>query len=91
MTQAELGEAAGLDQQVISAYETGRRDPTMPTLSKIIEAAGYEMRIHLEPIEDHDFSILEYLDKLPGDVRAELEKTARERLDEARLRRVRNR
>src|ERR671919_3165131 len=59
LTQAQLGEAAGVDQQAISAYETGRREPTMPTLTRILAAAGFEMRIRLAPIDDHDDSILQ--------------------------------
>ena len=89
MTQAELGAVAGVDQQVISAYETGRREPTMPTLTRLLAAAGFEMRIQLAPVDDHDDSILEYLDRLPHDVRAAVEESARARVDQARLRRVR--
>lgn len=89
LTQAKLGEAAGVDQQAISAYETGRREPTLPTLTRILAAAGFEMRIQLAPIDDHDYSILEYLETLPPETRAEVEKTARERVEAARLRRIR--
>lgn len=89
LTQAQLGNAAGVDQQAISAYETGRREPTMPTLTRILAAAGFEMRIHLEPIDDHDYAILEYLETLPHETRAEVERAARERVKAARLRRIR--
>jgi transcriptional regulator with XRE-family HTH domain len=91
LTQAQLGDAAGVDQQAISAYETGRREPTMPTLTRILAAAGFEMRIQLDPIEEHDYSILEYLESLPSETRAEVEKAARERVEAARLRRIRGR
>jgi transcriptional regulator with XRE-family HTH domain len=89
MTQVQLGERAGVDQQVISAYETGRREPTMPTLTRLLAAAGFEMRIQLAPVDDHDFSILEYLNTLPPDMRAQIEESARTRVEHARLRRVR--
>jgi transcriptional regulator with XRE-family HTH domain len=91
LTQAQLGKAAGVDQQAISAYETGRREPTMPTLTRILEAAGFEMRIQLAVIDDHDYSILEYLESLPAEARVEVEKAARERAEAARLRRIRGR
>lgn len=91
LTQAQLGEAAGVDQQAISAYETGRREPTMPTLTRILAAAGFEMRIQLAPIDDHDDSILQYLKSLPADTRVEIERAARERAESARLRRIRGR
>lgn len=89
ITQVELGERAGVDQQVISAYETGRREPTMPTLTRLLAAAGFEIRIQLAPLDDHDYSILEYLDTLPPDLRGQVEESARARVEHARLRRVR--
>jgi transcriptional regulator with XRE-family HTH domain len=89
LTQAELGKRAGVDQQVISAYETGRREPTMPTLTRLLAAAGFEMRIQLAPLDDHDYSILEYLDTLPPDLRVEVERSAQDRVGQARLRRIR--
>lgn len=91
LTQAELGEAAGSDQQAISAYETGRREPTMPTLVKILAAAGFEMRIRLAPIDAHDSSLQDVLEALPVEARAEVERAANERVEAARLRRVRGR
>lgn len=89
LTQAQLGEAAGTDQQAISAYETGRREPTMATLTRLLAAAGFEMRIQLEPLDDHDYSILRYLETLPPETRIEVETAARERVEAARLRRIR--
>lgn len=48
LSQAELGRRAGVTQSVISAYESGTRQPSMPTLTRIIEAAGAELDIHLQ-------------------------------------------
>jgi len=53
LTQAELAERAGVPRETISAYERGLRQPTLPTLSRMLKAAGFEMRIHLEPYDDH--------------------------------------
>lgn len=36
---------AGVTQSVISAYESGQRQPSLPTLASLIEAAGYELVI----------------------------------------------
>jgi len=74
---------------VVSAYETGRRDPTYSMLEKLIAAAGYEMRIHLEPIDRHDDSIELYLQTLPPHLRVDLERSRSKRAEEARLRRIR--
>jgi transcriptional regulator with XRE-family HTH domain len=45
LTQSELAARAGTSQPVVSAYEHGRRDPTMSTLAKLIAAAGEELRL----------------------------------------------
>jgi transcriptional regulator with XRE-family HTH domain len=89
MTQAQLAAAAGVTQQSISAYETGRKEPTLPTLKRMLAAAGLEMRIRLEPIDRHDEVLRSTLEALPLEARAELEQSSRERAAAARLRRVR--
>jgi uncharacterized protein len=47
MTQLELAGRAGVTQSVISAYESGRRQPALPTLAALIEATGYELALGL--------------------------------------------
>jgi predicted nucleotidyltransferase/DNA-binding XRE family transcriptional regulator len=47
MTQAQLADRAGVAQSVISAYETGRRAPSLPMLTKLIEATGHDLVIDL--------------------------------------------
>jgi len=91
LTQQELAELAGVSQQAISAYETGRKEPVLPTLIRLLAAAGYEMRIRLEPLDEHDESVEQFLATLPPEQRAELEEAKRQRVEAARLRRVRGR
>jgi uncharacterized protein len=45
LTQEELAQRAGTSQPVISAYEHGRRDPTLTTLRKLIAAGGEQLII----------------------------------------------
>lgn len=45
MSQVELARRAGVTQSVISAYESGRRQPSVPTLAALVEAAGYELEV----------------------------------------------
>jgi transcriptional regulator with XRE-family HTH domain len=45
LTQAELADRAGTSQPVISAYEHGRRDPSVGTLARLIEATGERLQI----------------------------------------------
>jgi hypothetical protein len=88
MTQAELAAAAGVTQQVISAYETGRRDPTVTSLMKLVQATGFELRWRLVPRDYHDEALEQFLQSLPAAQRAALEDQRRQRTSTARLRRV---
>jgi hypothetical protein len=47
LSQTELAARAGVSQPVISAYESGRREPSLPMLTKLVEATGHRMRIQL--------------------------------------------
>jgi len=48
LSQVELAIRAGVTQSVISAYESGRRQPSLPTLAALIEAAGYELEVSVQ-------------------------------------------
>ena len=43
LSQAELAQRCGTTQSVISVYEAGRRQPSVPTLVALIAATGYEL------------------------------------------------
>jgi hypothetical protein len=47
LTQVELAILAGVTQSVISAYESGRRQPALPTLERLVEATGHELDIQV--------------------------------------------
>jgi len=49
LSQTDLAARAGVTQSVISAYESGHRQPAIPTLTALIEAAGYELVLSLRP------------------------------------------
>ena len=88
LTQGELAEQAGVTQQAISAYETGRRDPTLTTLTKLVEAAGLVLRVRLVPRDYHDEGLEAFMQSLPLSRRAEIEAGRQQRAQEARLRRI---
>lgn len=52
LTQTELAAKAGVTQSVISAYESGRRQPSLPTLESLVEAAGFDLTIGLRRSPD---------------------------------------
>jgi predicted nucleotidyltransferase len=41
----ELGRRAGVTQSVVSAYESGARQPSLPTLERLVRATGYKLDI----------------------------------------------
>lgn len=45
VSQVELGRRAGVTQSVVSAYESGRRQPSLPTLERLVRAAGLELDV----------------------------------------------
>jgi len=49
LTQSELAHLAGVSQSVVSAYETGRREPSLPTLRRLIEASGQVLAVEVLP------------------------------------------
>ena len=50
LTQRALAQRAGITQSVISAYESGRREPSYATLTRLVRAAGFDLKPHLEPV-----------------------------------------
>ena len=52
LTQAEVADRAGVTQPVVAAYEAGRREPTLPTLRKLLRAAGHRIDVELRPAPD---------------------------------------
>ncbi|MFP5218414.1 MAG: helix-turn-helix transcriptional regulator, partial [Actinomycetes bacterium] len=47
LTQAQLAQRAGVTQSVISAYESGRREPALSTLSRLVGAAGLRLEVQI--------------------------------------------
>lgn len=54
LTQAELARRAGTSQPVISAYEHGRRDPSIETLRRLVRATGAELALGVGPRAEPD-------------------------------------
>ena len=54
LSQQQLAARAGVSATMISAYERDLRQPTLPTLERLLAAAGLELRYHLEPRDLHD-------------------------------------
>lgn len=50
LSQNEVARRAGVAQSVISAYESGQREPAMATLSRLVEATGHRLVLTIEPV-----------------------------------------
>lgn len=54
LSQRELAEQAGVSQSEIARIESGKREPSIPTLQRILGGSGLELRFRLAPVDDHD-------------------------------------
>jgi len=83
LTQAQLADRAGVTQSVISAYEAGRRQPSVPTLSALVAATGFELDMRLRPVPRR-------LDVLTGPIGRRVRRSRRRLLDRAAAHGIRN-
>jgi transcriptional regulator with XRE-family HTH domain len=79
LNQAELARRSGMQSSVLSAYEHGRRQPSVAALVRIARAAGLELEI--SPLADADalarsgeilIQVLDLADRMPSKPRGEL-------------------
>jgi uncharacterized protein len=50
LSQEEVASRAGVARPSISLYETGKKDPSVTMLNRLIEACGMELLLHAEPL-----------------------------------------
>ncbi len=50
LTQAEVARRSGTDPSVLSAYERGRRLPSIATLDRLLAVCGLQLHAELEPL-----------------------------------------
>jgi len=65
ISQRELARRAHTSAAAINAYEGGRRNPTVSKLQEILLAAGFDLRVRLEPHDAHDEVLARWLDHQP--------------------------
>ena len=69
LSQRDLAARAGTSQSAIAAYERGTKDPAYETLSRILRAAGFDLRLRITPRDDHDDSLATWRESLPAATR----------------------
>jgi transcriptional regulator with XRE-family HTH domain len=67
LTQSQLAARASTSQSAISSMETGNRLPSVRTLMRIVEAAGFELVVGLRVPGAHDPTVLGALVTDPAD------------------------
>jgi transcriptional regulator with XRE-family HTH domain len=60
LSQTAFAELLGISQSTLSAYESGRRQPTLPMLLRLLSKAGLELRITVDARDDHDRILAEW-------------------------------
>jgi transcriptional regulator with XRE-family HTH domain len=58
LSQRELAERAGVAQSEIARIESGKPEPSIPTLQRSVAGAGLELRFRLAPMDDHDLVLV---------------------------------
>ena len=71
LTQAELAQRTGTTQSAVARWETNRVSPTLETLTEVVGACGLDLVVHLEPHDDHDWTLVEAKQQLAPHQRLE--------------------
>ena len=60
LSQRAVADAAGVRQPLVCRIETGREQPGLHTLARLVAACGYSLRLDLEPVVDpHELTLME--------------------------------
>jgi len=73
ISQTAFADLLGIAQPTLSAYESGRRQPTLPTLLRLLGRAGLDLRMELADRDRHDEILAEWEHSLDERERARLE------------------
>jgi transcriptional regulator with XRE-family HTH domain len=60
LSQTAFAELLGIAQPTLCAYESGRRQPTLPTLRRLLARAGLDLRMELTEQDHHDAILAEW-------------------------------
>ena len=54
LSQTAFADLIGVAQPTLSAYESGRRQPTLPMLLRLLARAGFDLRLEVVERDAHD-------------------------------------
>lgn len=58
ITQRELATRLGTHQPVVARWETGRTNPDFATVENVVHACGFHLSVALNPIDEHDATLI---------------------------------
>jgi transcriptional regulator with XRE-family HTH domain len=73
LSQTTFARLLGVAQPTLSAYESGRRQPTLPTLMRLLGRAGFDLRLEVVEQDRHDEILAEWERSLDAPERDRLE------------------
>jgi len=59
MTQEQLASRAGVSQPTVARIESGEISPSLERLTSLVRAAGFDLEIHVVPIDDDNAILAE--------------------------------
>jgi len=57
LSQTDVARRSGVAQSVISAYESGHREPGVHTLTRLVQATGHHLELDLVPAPDRQLGL----------------------------------
>lgn len=57
LSQTDVARRSGIAQSVISAYESGRREPGVHTLARLVQATGHQLELDIVPVPDRQLGL----------------------------------
>lgn len=72
LSQRQLAAEAGVPYSTIAKIESGTRQPSHPTMAKVLAAVGFSLSTRLVPYDDHDDVLWEQDQWRTADERAQI-------------------
>lgn len=68
-TQRAIAQKAGVSQSLVARIERGEIEPSLERLGALVRACGYDLDIHVVPLDEDAWSMVEELQELSPDER----------------------
>ncbi len=75
LSQRAFADLVGIAQPTLSAYESGRRQPSVPMLLGLLSRAGFDLRVELVEADGHDRILAEWDETLDDETRHALRRS----------------